>query len=476
MGPPLEADALRVQRLCRSVMGPPSDSEALRLQRLFFAAEFFRRGFLTREARETIESENAAPASRTASDDADADAAPRYAPRGAPRDAFSTARPVVDDDDDSDNDAVTLSYDDRPAAWPAATGAARPAATGAAVADPLAAAADPLAAALGRLGLAPEGFAARTFAVGCAVKLSDGGIEHVGVVSEVYGDGTYAVVAVVRGAKRVFDRRPAAALAALEGDLAARLELLSRGAKAGSKAGAAEAGAAPKPAESAPWVPVESLSGGVKFKLNAPKQTAPLKDAFRRPAEPAQSQSSSLAPPKRPVLRIVLDTNVFLNEDRGGQSLKNYLVGGCDVSGTIFVVPRQVLFELDGLKRGDGDVAKAARFANHFLRQTTEPWLSLEALESRAAGSTADEAILECALRLQRTVRENDQTARDIVLLCTDDVNLGVLAKAASLEAAPLHQCRAQAQARDRTWREAYAHFLPGRNDRAERNAYLRNY
>ena len=61
-------------------------------------------------------------------------------------------------------------------------------------------------------------------------------------------------------------------------------------------------------------------------------------------------------------------------------------------------------------------------------------------------------------------------------VLCTRDKNLRLRAAHAGVEALDLVEARSKAHARDVSWRRAYGHLLPGRDDDAARRAYLQNY
>ena len=107
-----------------------------------------------------------------------------------------------------------------------------------------------------------------------------------------------------------------------------------------------------------------------------------------------------------------------------------------------------------------------AFFSDPWIRR--RPWLELEqGAGAGAANRTADEEILDVALAAQK---------EGATVLCTRDKNLRLRAAHAGVDALDLVETRSKAHARDVSWRRAYGHLLPGRDDDAARRDYLRNY
>ena len=161
-----------------------------------------------------------------------------------------------------------------------------------------------------------------------------------------------------------------------------------------------------------------------------------------------------------------VDANIVLD---AGDLSPAYLLQDCGA--VRIILPLRVAKELDGLKNNaDEAIARRARRANAFFSDPwirRQPWLELEQGAGEAANRTADEEILDTALAAQK---------EGATVLCTRDKNLRLRAAHAGVEALDLVEARSKAHARDVSWRRAYGHLLPGRDDDAARREYLRNY
>ena len=208
----------------------------------------------------------------------------------------------------------------------------------------------------------------------------------------------------------------------------------------------------------------DEARAAVRFEVSDEASPPPAPPAPPTPLPPEAPLPTKI--PERPLLRVVVDANIVLD---AGDLSPAYLLQDCGA--VRIILPLRVAKELDGLKgSSDDDVARRARRANAFFSDPwirRQPWLELEQGAGEAANRTADEEILDAALAAQK---------EGATVLCTRDKNLRLRAAHAGVDALDLVETRSKAHARDVSWRRAYGHLLPGRDDDASRRAYLQNY